>query len=191
MGSEISQQSKTEMFSATDLVKIGNKKRSELNLSNFNLNEYLRNKSTVEFVEELQKTNDKVITRGRGRNAQTWVHPFLFIDIALAINPKIKIEVYKWLYDELLKYRNYSGDSYKKMCGSLFNRTKDKNKFHIKIAELSNKIKLEVGVKDWETATESQLKLRDKIHENISLLCDVLNNTPEAIRLGIMKAKQD
>jgi hypothetical protein len=32
----------------------------------------------------------------------------------------LKIEVYSWLFDKLIKYRNNSGDSYKKMAGALF-----------------------------------------------------------------------
>ena len=30
---------------------------------------------------------------------------FLFLDLALAINPKLKVEVYEWLFDKLLEYR--------------------------------------------------------------------------------------
>lgn len=42
---------------------------------------------------------------------------------------------------------------------------------------------MECGVSDWNNATQEQLKLRDRIHENIALLADVLNNNKEAIRL--------
>ena len=190
MGSEIRQKSKSELFSATDLSKIGNKKRRELNLSPFNLSQYFKLKSTKEFIEELQKNNDTVITTGRGKSAGTWVHPLLFIDIALNINPKFKVEVYQWLFDELLKYRNNSGESYKKMNGALYERS-NKINFHKKVTKLANDIKKECEVKNWETASESQLKLRDKMHENIYLLCNVLNDPDEAIRLGIMNAKDE
>ena len=43
-----------------------------------------------------------------------------------------------------------------------------------------------VGVKDWQEAEEKQLKKRDKIHESISLLCDILP-IDEAVRIGIEK----
>jgi len=43
--------------------------------------------------------------------------------------------------------------------------------------------------RDWEAATEEQLKLRDKIHNNIALLGEIMGNLNEAIRLGIHYAK--
>jgi len=44
-----------------------------------------------------------------------------------------------------------------------------------------------VGVRDWQEATEGQLKLRDKIHDNVSLLCDIVP-CDDAVRIGIKKA---
>lgn len=191
MGSLVEQKSKSGMFNATDLIKIANIKRRELGQSNFNLSQFLKQKSTLDFIEELQKENERVLLKGRGRKASTWVHPLLFIDIALAINPKFKVEVYKWLYDELLKYRNDSGESYKKMAGAIYNRTTKKNSFHKYITKVANYIKTNCGVDDWNKSTENQLYLRDKMHENIALLCSVLNNTNEAVRIGVLKALED
>jgi len=187
-GSDISQKSKSEFFSATDLVRAGNKWRMLNSLPFFNMQEWLRQKSTKDFIKELEKVYEKVKIAGRGRNAHTWVHPFLFIDLALAINPKLKIEVYKWIYDELIKYRNNSGDSYKKMTGALWLNCSNKSKFKDGIKTTANMIKLACKVKNWETANEKQLHLRDKIHENISLLCDVLKDNNKAVKIGIMKS---
>lgn len=189
MGLEISQKSKSGLFSATDLVKIGNAKRKELGLASFNLSQYLKQKSTLEFIEELQKNNAEVIKKGRGRASSTWVHPLLFIDIALAINPKFKVEVYQWLFDELLKYRNDSGESYKRMVGALYERSAKKD-FHKLVTNVANYIRKECGVIDWNKASERELKLRDKIHDNIALLADVLTSPEEAVRLGVLKAKK-
>ena len=112
----------------------------------------------------------------------------LFIDIALAISPKLKVETYEWLYDNLLKFRNDSGDSYKKLTGALFERTTDKHIFHRYISKVALQIQEACGVEDWQTATEEQLKKRDRIHENITLLCSVLKNREEAVRLGILNS---
>lgn len=38
---------------------------------------------------------------------------------------------------------------------------------------------------------ENQLRLRDRIHENIAPLVEVMNNINEAIRIGILKAKSN
>ncbi|EFS7927557.1 KilA-N domain-containing protein [Campylobacter jejuni] len=189
LGGEISQKSKSEYFSATDLFRVGNKWRSLNGLKNKTLEEYNHLKSTKEFEAELKlKYETRIMKRGRGQHL--WVHPILFIDMALWLSPNLKIEVYEWLFDNLIKYRNNSGDSYKKMCGALFVRA-NKSDYIKNIQKLCKLIQVECGVIDWNTASENQLKLRDKIHENISLLADVLNNNREAIRIGILKAKED
>lgn len=186
-GVEISQQSKTEFFSATDLARAGNVWRRENNLSDFNLSQYLKSKSTLDFICELERKYQNSVTKGTGRNSITWVHPLLFIDIALAINPKLKVEVYEWLFDNLIKYRNDSGDSYKAMGAALFSRFNNNREFPKYMQRVANYIKKELNVTDWETATEKQLQLRDKIHNSIQLLCNVLNNTDQAVRLGVIE----
>lgn len=187
-GTEISQKSQTGFFSATDLVKAGNKWRIMNNLEPFNLNEYFRLKGTIDFVDELQNKYGDIKNSRRGRSKDTWVHPILFIDIALAISPTLKIEVYEWLFDNLIKYRNESGDSYKKMSGYLFAHTKNKSNFYKEISDTAEKIKLACNVKDWQFATAEQLKHRDKIHDNIALLADVLRDNNEAIRIALIKS---
>lgn len=187
----IKQKSKSEFFSATDMVKAGNKWRVMQKQDFFNMSEWLRRKSTKEFIAELEKEFGCVVISGQGRGSHTWVHPLLFIDMALAISPKLKIEVYRWLYDHLLAYRNSSGDSYKKMCGSLYEIATNKSNFPKDIQNVCLLIRKACGVTDWQKATEKQLILRDKIHNNISLLAGVMRNSDETVRLGILKAKED
>uniref|UniRef100_A0A6M3L074 Putative KilA-N domain-containing protein n=1 Tax=viral metagenome TaxID=1070528 RepID=A0A6M3L074_9ZZZZ len=188
-GEEVSQQSKTEFFSATDLVRAGNVWRRANGYGDFNITAWWNRKDTTEFIKELEKKYGKVFSKGRGHGNHTWVHPLLFIDIALSISPKLKIEVYEWLFDHLIRFRNESGDSYKKMCGALWVRATNKKNFTDDIKKVANIIKIECNVKDWQQASEAQLKMRDRMHENIALLADVLNNNREAIRIGIQKSK--
>ena len=184
-GSEISQKSKSEFFSATDLVRAGNKWRRKNNINDFNLSLWLKSKATVEFILELERKYGKVKISGRGRSSVTWVHPLLFIDIALAISPKLKIEVYEWLFDQLIRKRNDSGDSYKKMCGALYVRHGDKRKFPKLISNIAVAIQKKCGVTDWQKATELQLNKRDAIHHDIALLATAMNNNKEAIRIAL------
>ena len=187
----IRQKSDNGYLSANDLMKAGNKWRIKNNKPPVDLQRWFQLEQTKEFVNELEnQLNEKVKIASRGRKGETWLHPYLFIDLALYISPKLKIEVYQWLYDELLKYRNNSGDSYKKMTGALWHNSKNKSNFKESIRKTANIIKKECGVIDWQKASEEQLRLRDKIHENIALLSDVLNDNNEAIRLGIIKAKE-
>lgn len=190
LGGEIQQKSKSEYFSITDLFKIGNKWRLSNGMDCKTMQDYLQVKSHKEFIAELDtKFKKKVLISGKGRGKHTWGHPLVFIDMALWINPKLKIEVYEWLFDNLLKYRNDSGDSFKRMCGALFVRA-NKTDFVKNIQKLCKLIQVECGVTDWQCANQEQLALRDRIQENIALLADVLSDNRESIRLGILKAKE-
>jgi len=184
----IRQSSKNGFFSAKDLLLVGNKYRALKDLKLFNYNSWYNSTATQEFINELKNQFGEVIISKKGKTGERWVHPFVFIDLALALDPSLKVEVYKWILDELIKYRNDSGDSYKKMCGALYSNCKNKSNFHREITKVALQIKEACNVEDWQKVEESQLKLRDKIHENIALLCDVLRSNKQAIRIGIKKA---
>lgn len=186
-GNPISQKSKSEFFSATDLVLAGNKWRAKKGLSLFNLSEFFRRKGTIEFMSSLEEKYGKIKISGRGKGKHTWVHPLLFIDIALSISPKLKIETYEWLFDQLIKNRNDSGDSYKKMCGALYLNQKNKSEFSTYISDVALLIKEKCKVADWETATQEQLGLRNDLHKEISLLTNVLRDNAKAVHLALIQ----
>jgi hypothetical protein len=184
----VRQNNQNGFFSANDIVAAGNKFRAANSMKLFDFRSWMDSHSNKEFIKEMSNQFGNVIETKRGKSGGTWVHPFIFIDLALAIDPKLKIEVYQWLYDELIKYRNDSGDSYKKMAGALFDNCTNKSKFHRGISKTAEMIKNACHVSDWNKASEEQLKLRDKIHYNIALLCDILRDNNQAIRIGILKA---
>jgi hypothetical protein len=189
-GVEIAQKSKSEFLSATDLVKAGNKHRVMEGKDIFLLKDYFIRKSTKEFMEELESEfGTKCKINAKGRNQHTWVHPFLFIDLALAISPKLKIETYKWLYDYLLRYRNESGDSYKRACGAIWDLTSNKSLVKKNIMAMAKDVKKACGVTDWNRANKQQLIKRDNIHQAIELYSDVIRNPDEVVRLAILKYK--
>ena len=184
-GIEISQKSKSEFFSATDLVKAGNVWRRFNGMSDFNLTVFMNSKQTKEFLQELERSEGfACYLKANGRRNHTWVHPLLFIDMALAISPQLKVEMYKWLFDHLIKNRNLSGDSYKKMSGRLHFRCNNKRDFPRYIATVAKSIKLKCKVDNWENATDEQLSKRNSIHYDIALLSDALNNNDEAVRIA-------
>ena len=184
-GCEISQQSKTDFFSATELVKAGNKYRIANGLSPFDYSAFIKTKGFIEFKTELENKYGNVLISGKGRGKHSWVHPLIFIEIALAIDPKLKLEVYEWLFDNLIKFRNDSGDSYKEMAAAIYLRFPNKREFPNYIQKVANYIKEQLKVSDWQTATEEQLKKRDLIHNSIRLLCNVLNEPTQAVRIGV------
>lgn len=186
---EISQKSKSEYFSATELVRAGNAWRIAKKLEPFHLDRWLQTKHVKEFIRSLEdKVKKKVIISGRGRGKHTWVHPYIFIDIALAISPTLKVEVYGWLYDYLLKYRNDSGDSYKIMSGALYDNSTCKSTFQKEISIYAEEIKKACDVIDWQKATQEQLELRDRIHNSIATLSDIIKDNNQVVRLGIVSA---
>lgn len=173
-GVEVWQKTKDGYFCLTDLVNAGNKYRFEKGKSLFSLTMYLKSKQAKEFIQELeQKYNIKAIKKGNVRNSKSWGHPLLFIDVALAIDPKLKIEVYEWIMDELVKYRIKSGNKYNTMCGVIFNNMSDKSKFQKGIKFLAKEIKEVVGCKDWDRATEKQLEHRDYLCTLIADFTDI------------------
>jgi hypothetical protein len=191
LGGEVRQSSLTEFISINDLLIIGNKWRAMNNLKLFDYNSWYNSSATKDFLDSMMSQYGEVMKSKKGKTGERWAHPFIAIDIALQINPQLKVEIYKWIYDGLLKYRNTSGDSYKKMCGELFDNCQTKTKFHIDIIGIAKEIQDACCVYDWQSATEFQLKLRDKIHENIYLLAGVLRNNKQAVRIGIEKALLD
>ena len=188
-GQTVLQKHKTGFLCATDLVTAGNKFRYSKGESLFQLNNWISSKGAKDFIIAIEaKYKVKAVNATRGRNSKTWVHPLLFIDLALAIDNELKIEVYEWLQDELLKSRDMSGDSYKRMTGSLFEHAVNKADFSRNMSKLCFKIKSVCKVKDWQGATEEELKLRDKIHNNIALLSSVLRDNKQAISLGLKES---
>lgn len=182
---KISQNSKTEMFSATDLVRAGNAWRASQGLSMFDMKAWFNQIGTKDFIAELEHRYGVVKISGRGRGNHTWVHPLLFIDMALAISPTLKVETYQWLLDNLIKFRNDSGDSYRLMSGALFTRHTSHRNFPELIAKVAEKIKKVCGVSDWQRATESQLKMRDDIHMGIVWLCNAMTDIDAIVGIAI------
>ncbi len=190
LGKTIRQRSKSEYLSGTDLVAIGNKWRSDNGFSEFNMSVWLKTSGTKEFIAELQKgCEEKVVIIGRGRSGGTWMHPLLFIDMALAIHPKLKVEMYSWLKDSLLADRNNSGDSYKLMTGSLYLNHHNKALFGKYIAGVAKKIREHCGVgegkDDWQNVDAAQLKERDTVQTMISRIAANTRDNDTAVRMAL------
>lgn len=111
------------MFNATSLLKQWNGGNGmKKKLDHFFENESTRSFIEVLINEENLHARNSVYVKSRasrGKNAGTWMHPMLFIDFAMWINPKFKYHVIKFVHDKLIEYRHEAGDSYQKMCSSI------------------------------------------------------------------------
>lgn len=111
------------MFNATALLKQWNESKNESK----EINKFFDNNATKDFInaliieENLHTQNSTYVKSraSRGNNAGTWMHPLLFIDFAMWLNPSFKVKVLRFVSDQLLKYRNDAGDAYIEMTGAI------------------------------------------------------------------------
>lgn len=113
---KVEQRTKDAYFNATALLKQWN----EVTASKKELKDYLSNKATKELIATI---NDREKLNGekspylsnRGKNGGTWMHPILFVDYAMWLNSAFKYDVIKFVYDQMISYRNEAGDAYRKL----------------------------------------------------------------------------
>jgi hypothetical protein len=124
----VEQRTKDGYFNATSFVKQWNlHTQNSGNVKKKEIKEYLENKSTQEFLSALIKEENLdggnspyVTSKARAdRGGGTWMHPIMFIDFAMWLNPAFKVKVIKFVYDQMLKYRNDAGDAYKELSSSI------------------------------------------------------------------------
>lgn len=117
---DVLQRTSDGMFNATELLKQWNRSKGMKK----EIGDYFDNNSSKEFIntiiekENLNRGNSPYLTT-RGKNGGTWMHPLLFIDFAMWINPSFKYDVLKFVYDQLIKYRNDAGDAYNEMASAI------------------------------------------------------------------------
>lgn len=97
---------------------------------------FLDNKNTKEFISALakdesqrQKTTigeNQLVIKTKGRNMKegktpdkVWMNPLLFIKFAMWINPTFEVKVLRFVYDEMIRYRNEAGDAYKELSSAV------------------------------------------------------------------------
>ncbi len=71
------------------------------------------------------------------------------------------------------------------MAGALYTRFNNNKEFPKFITQVASYIRDSCKVKNWQSANEQQLKLRDDIHRSIKTLCVVLDNPRDAVRIGV------
>ena len=47
------------------------------------------------------------------------MHPILFIKFAMWLNPRFEVQVIKFVYDQMIKFRNDAGDAYRELSSSV------------------------------------------------------------------------
>lgn len=130
-GTFIGQRNTDGYFNATSLLEIANSNSDKKR----RFADFWENDGTKSFLKELAAElnvekkehlgtileSDLYETK-RGRGGCTWMHPYLFVKFAMWLSPKFEVQVIKWVYDNLIDFRNQAGDYYKELCASIMNR---------------------------------------------------------------------
>lgn len=176
---KVAQRTKDGYFDANVLLSQWNENNTEKRISRF-----LESPKTKEFISVLDhelgseshgaNMHDgeyQAVIVSKGRNTkkgktkdEVWLHPYLFIDFAMWLNPKFKYQVIKFVYDELIKYRKEAGNNYKEMCDAIKSITKQNESLvHniSKVAEALNYIAYGHHVKDIRNKEADESKLRE------------------------------
>jgi hypothetical protein len=149
--------------------------------------EFLESPKTQVFINEIELESHSrdsehgefsafVIKKGRNTiNGKTkdevWMHPYLFIDFAMWLNPKFKLSVIKFVYDQLIEQRTLAGDNYKSLSSSL---TKLKGYSFQEVAKAIQWIVYNKTGKDLrQTATQEQLREINDIQTKLAFAIDM------------------
>jgi hypothetical protein len=181
---DINQRTQDGYFNATLLLKQWN----ELAKMQKKVSHFFELQATKEFIEVLNSeansinrnhgdssiSNSYAITRGnksKGVEDQTWMHPYLFIDFAMWINPRFKLEVIRFVYDQLIQFRHSAGDNYKGLTSAV---TRFNNVNYAQIAKGLNYIvfgRHDEGLR--QTASQDQLHQLTELQKQLAFAVDM------------------
>ena len=170
---EVLQRTKDGMFNATALLNQWNRAAGMKK----EMNDYLRLQSTHDFLSALQsefdfKDGNSPSLTSRGKySGGTWMTPLLFIDFAMWLNPKFKVQVLKFVYDELIKCRTAAGDNYNVLAKSIASLP---DVDYPKVARALNWIVFNKHERDIRnTATPQQLQDMDELQRKLAFSVDM------------------
>lgn len=88
------------------------------------IKDYLFNNSTKNYIQtiiikENLISEQDVYKTSRGKHGGTWMHPMLFIDFAMWLNPSFKYDVIRFVYDKMILYRTNACDAYKELSSAV------------------------------------------------------------------------
>lgn len=174
---DVLQRTSDGMFNATSLLKQWN----HANGMKKEIKDYFENKSTKELIEviiieenlDMGKSPYVKSRASRGDNAGTWLHPVLFVDFAMWINPRFRYHVLKFVSDQLIEFRHKIGDNHNETMKCLKSLNYDTRDYsHINKA--INWIVFNRHHKDIRnTATEKQMEEVNNIQDKIKFSVDM------------------
>lgn len=172
---DVTQRTKDSFFNATDLIKQWNKYSGQKK----EVSKFFELENTKEFITTLMQednlhTQDSAYLKSkasRGVNSGTWMTPILFIKFAMWLNSKFEIQVIKFVYDNLMAFRNDAGDNYLGLTNAV---QRLNNCDYSQLAKGLNWIvfnRHESGIR--QTATQEQLKELNELQKKLAFAVDM------------------
>ena len=180
---QVEQRTRDGFFNATALLKQWNvRKGSKKEVTKFfDLDSTSELVKTIMERENLNTQSDAYLST-RGKNGGTWVHPILFIDFCMWINPTFKYDVIKFVYDEMIKFRNLAGDAYPEMCKAVHSIIPE-SIFREKIVALAKSLNIIVYGKH-----ENQMRNKVGDASKIKELYELQKQIAQWINLGMVNS---
>lgn len=132
---DVTQRTQDSYFDANALLHQWNK---DIAHTQRKMEVFLSSPNTKEFVETIKNRENPngqkcpigdfhVVIKGKRRAlkeggslpASVWMHPLLFIDFAMWINPSFKYDVLKFVNDKMIEYRHEAGDEYRELGAAI------------------------------------------------------------------------
>jgi len=151
----------------------------EQNLTKNSLDTFMQESESITPTKLLKKYN-LYVTKGARKNTSVWANPYVWVLIAMELNPVLYAKVVVWLADKLIINRIEAGNFYKELSISMRNNFKDVD--YCKSAKALNYVifnKHATAIRN--EASEDQLK---KLHELEKL-------TTSLIDMGYIKTQDE
>jgi hypothetical protein len=205
---EIEVEHKTMMGNLLDVVKAGGKIRAMEGKTPFNLSQFMKKKSTNEYINHLI-TDEGIPTpyevRGKRSQAKTMGHLYLMVYVAQHISDRFATKVIKvFVNDQILKLRDDGGNDFKtlnKAIDTMGDRIKGKrnNGLYIQVSKrLRDKIFGEYATEFDESKKSGELPKSANIwnqeiataqkHEERT---DIESNLIKFIEMGFIDSKEE
>lgn len=183
---EVIQRTKDGMFNATQLLTQWNQASGMKK----EIYDFFKFKNTKEFIQVLEKEEDlntanPPYLKTRGKYGGTWMHPYLFVKFAMWINPKFEYHVIKFVYDELIRYRNDAGDAYRNLSSAM-QRITPKRQMPVAMSHIAQALNYVVFGKH-------EREIRNNVAEESTMreLLNLEQYIAKAIKDGFLKSYED
>jgi|Laugrespbdmm15dd_1035085.scaffolds.fasta_scaffold11365_1 hypothetical protein len=142
-------------------------KQGAINISRLSFMENVANHGFAKYM----KTLGVYKTTGARNTKTVWVNPYIWVMVAMELNPIFKAEVIGWLTDSLIINRIEAGNFYKELSRAM-SKFKDVN--YVQVAKALNYCifgKHETGLRN--SATKEELKQLEQLESRLAFAIDM------------------